>query len=143
VSPPRPPPAADVLASGDSGRMIGDMPSLPALSRNLPGCVVAALALLSGCQSTPTVELPGVPPALQLLESQPLRVADDCVASGSYFVGFTVLEDGRTGRIEAPSAPVCVQQALTTWVSSFRYAPPAAEIPFGVEWMLVTARRGS
>jgi hypothetical protein len=133
----------DVLAAGGFGRMIGDMLSVHPLSRNLLACVAAATALLCGCQSAPTVERPGLPPALQLLESQPLVVADDCVVSGSYFVGFTVLTDGRTGRIEAPSAPVCVQQALTTWVSSFRYAPPATEMPFGVEWMLVTARRGS
>jgi hypothetical protein len=28
-------------------------------------------------------------------------------------------------------------------VSSFRYLPPAADIPTGVEWLLVSARRGS
>jgi hypothetical protein len=123
--------------------MIDGMLALHASSRSQFSCAAAALALLCGCQSAPTIEQPARPPALQLLESKPLVVADDCAASGSYFVGFTVLRDGRTGRIEAPSAPVCVQQALTTWVSSFRYAPPAAEVPFGVEWMLVTARRGS
>jgi hypothetical protein len=36
-----------------------------------------------------------------------------------------------------------VREALTAWVSSFRYLPPATEVPTGVEWLLVTARRGS
>jgi hypothetical protein len=36
-----------------------------------------------------------------------------------------------------------VRDALTAWVSSFRYLPPAADIPTGVEWLLVSARRGS
>jgi hypothetical protein len=40
-------------------------------------------------------------------------------------------------------APECVREALTVWVSSFRYLPPAADIPTGVEWLLVSARRGS
>jgi len=28
-------------------------------------------------------------------------------------------------------------------VTSFRYAPPSAEVPTGIEWLLVSARRGS
>jgi hypothetical protein len=102
---------------------------------------VAALAIMSGCQSSPTTSVPA--PELQLLEAKPLVIADDCSASGSYFIGFTVLADGRTGRIRAPSAPACVQQALTAWVSSFRYSPPGAEVGSGIEWMLVSASKGS
>ena len=101
----------------------------------------AALTIMSGCQTAPTTSVPA--PELQLLESKPLVIADDCNASGSYFVGFTVLADGRTGRIQAPSAPACVQQALTTWVSSFRYSPPGGEVGSGIEWMLVSASKGS
>jgi hypothetical protein len=117
-------------------------------SQTVRRCFLAAaamLALLSGCQTTPTAKAPPAPPAptLQLLEAKPLIVADDCVANGSYFVGFTVQRDGRAAHIETPSAPACVQQALTAWVSSFRYSPPPVDTPFGVEWMLVTARRGS
>jgi hypothetical protein len=106
--------------------------------------LVGAVAL-SGCQTTPTTAPTPrpAPPDLQLLEAQPLAIAEDCQASGSYFVEFTVLSDGRTGNIQAPPGPACMQQALTAWVSTFRYAPPGRQIPAGVEWMMVTSRRGS
>lgn len=100
-----------------------------------------AVMTLAGCQTTPTVSPPA--PALQLVQSQPLVLAPDCQASGSFFVGFSVLSDGRTGRIQAPEGPVCVQQALTAWVSSFRYSPPGRDTPAGVEWMMVTATKGT
>ncbi|WP_129781658.1 YajG family lipoprotein [Peristeroidobacter soli] len=102
--------------------------------------ILGAIAL-SGCQTTPT-QAP-VAPTLRLLQAQPLTVADNCEASGSYFVEFTVTSDGRTGDIQAPAGPACVQEALTAWVSSFRYEAPGQEIPSGVEWMMVTARKGS
>jgi hypothetical protein len=125
------------------------MRSLNAVQRSFLAVAAATLALLSGCQTTPTAKAPSAPtlpptPTLQLLEAKPLVVAADCAASGSYFVGFTVQRDGRAAQIAAPAAaPACVQQALAAWVSSFRYAPPPADTPFGIEWMLVTARRGS
>ncbi len=102
--------------------------------------ILGAIAL-SGCQTTPS-QAPAAP-ALRLLESQPLTVAENCDASGSYFVEFTVLSDGATGDIQAPSGPACVQQALAAWVSSFRYEAPGRDIPSGIEWMMVTGRKGS
>ncbi len=72
----------------------------------------AALALgaiaLSGCQTTPT-KAPAKP-TLRILQSEPLTVADNCAASGGYFVEFTVTSDGRTGDIQAPPGPACVQR---------------------------------
>lgn len=106
----------------------------------LTALFVGAIAL-SGCQTTPTVA--PTAPELQLLEARPLTVADGCEATGSYFVEFTVLSDGRTGNIQAPAGPACMQEALTAWVSTFRYAPPGQQMPAGVEWMMVTGRRGS
>jgi hypothetical protein len=100
----------------------------------------AALAL-AGCQTTPTAPTPAL--SLQLIQSQPLVLAPDCQANGSFFVEFSVLSDGRTGRIQAPEGPTCVQQALTAWVSSFRYSPPGQDTPAGVEWMMVTATKGT
>ena len=97
--------------------------------------------VLAGCQTTPTAAPPA--PSLQLIQSQPLVLAPDCEASGSFFVEFSVLGDGRTGRIQAPAGPTCVQQALTAWVSSFRYSPPGQDRPAGVEWMMVTASKGT
>jgi hypothetical protein len=102
--------------------------------------ITGALAL-AGCQTTPTAPPPA--PALQLIQSQPLVLAPDCQANGSFFVEFSVLSDGRTGRIQAPQGPSCVQQALTAWVSSFRYSPPGRDTPAGVEWMMVTASKGT
>ena len=48
-----------------------------------------------------------------------------------------------TGDVQAPAGPACVQQALTAWVSSFRYEAPGQQIPSGVEWMMVTATKGT
>lgn len=94
---------------------------------------------LAGCQTTPTA----APPSLQLIQSQPLVLAPDCKASGSFFIRFSVLSDGRTGEIQAPQGPACVQQALTAWVSSFRYSPPGQVTPAGLEWLMVTASKGT
>ena len=99
------------------------------------------LLALAGCQTTPTA--PSSASSLQLLQSQPLVLAPDCQASGSFFVEFSVLSDGRTGRIQAPEGPTCVQQALTAWVSTFRYSPTGQDMPAGVEWMMVTATKGT
>jgi len=123
--------------------MIGGMRNDRELPRISLALAAATLTVLSACQTTPTAKVPAAAPALQLLEAKPLVIANDCVASGSYFVGFTVQSDGRAARVAAPAAPACVQQALTAWVSSFRYAPPGMEVATGIEWMLVTGRRGS
>lgn len=101
---------------------------------------LVALTLLAGCQLTPPAP---VPPSLQLMESQPLVLAPGCEASGSVSVEFTVRMDGTTDGLKLSPAPECVREALTAWVTSFRYLPPAADIPTGVEWLLVSARRGS
>ena len=102
---------------------------------------IVALTLLAGCQSTPPAQVP--PPSLQLMESQPLVLAPDCQASASVMVEFIVRMDGRPDSLKLSPAPECVRTALTAWVSSFRYLPPAADVPTGVEWLLVSARRGS
>ena len=102
---------------------------------------LVALTLLAGCQLTP--EAPVAPPALQLMESQPVVLAPGCEASGSVVLEFVVRMDGSTDALKLSPAPECVREALTSWVSSFRYLPPAADIPTGVEWLLVSARRGS
>ncbi|MBM0103348.1 hypothetical protein JM946_01265 [Steroidobacter sp. S1-65] len=101
----------------------------------------AGAIVLAGCGSAPTVAPKG--PELQLLESKPLSVAETCEVTGSYFVEFTVLSDGTTGNIQAPPGPPCMQQALTAWVETFRYAPPGRQTPAGVEWLMVTGRKGS
>jgi hypothetical protein len=105
------------------------------------GPALAALTLLAACKLTPPA--PVASPSLQLMESQPLILAPGCEASGSVMVEFIVRMDGRTDALKLSPAPECVREALTAWVNSFRYLPPAADVPTGVEWVLVSARRGS
>jgi len=80
---------------------------------------------------------------LELIRSGALEVPDACRAPGSVIVDFTVLENGQTSGISPAAAPPCLQQALTAWVASFRYAPVAAQTRTSVEWLLVEAKRGS
>lgn len=58
-------------------------------------------------------------------------------------MAFTVNPNGLTSQIQPAAAPACLQQALTAWVASFRYSPPATQIATSVEWLLVEAQRGS
>jgi hypothetical protein len=61
-------------------------------------------------------------------------------------MSYTVGIDGRTeslGAITPPDAPACLQAALSDWVRSFRFTPPARAEPLITDWMLVSARRGS
>jgi hypothetical protein len=100
----------------------------------------AALALLAGCSSLPSQH--AAEPDLKRIESSPLVVPQDCRASGSFVVSYTVATTGRTAGIRAPDAPRCVQDALTAWVASFRYEPPINATPAALEWLMVTAKRG-
>jgi hypothetical protein len=101
-----------------------------------------ALAMLAGCSTAPWIALPPAP-TLQLLEAAPLVLAKDCHPTGSVIVEFVVLPSGRAGGVTTASAEPCVQQALTAWVGSFRYSRPAQATNESIEWMLVTARKGS
>ena len=104
--------------------------------------VVGAFAV-AACQSRGPIQ-PAVPGAeLRLIESRALDLPDSCRASGSVVVDFTVLASGQTDDIRPAAAPECVQQALTAWVASFRYAPVGQSTPAAVEWLLVEARKGS
>jgi hypothetical protein len=107
--------------------------------------VLAAFAaltvLLSACQTTPRKSPPE--PELRLLEAASLELPVGCTASGSFVVAFTVAPSGHTSDIRPPAAPICVQQALTAWVTSFRYAPPAHATPTSIEWLMVTGKRGT
>lgn len=102
---------------------------------------MVALLLLAGCQSVPRTAI--AQPELRLTSSSPLQLADSCQPRGSVIVEFTVLPDGATTGIQTPSEPDCLHDALTAWVASFRYAPPGVSVPGTVEWLLVTARKGS
>jgi hypothetical protein len=111
------------------------------LKRSGAFCLCLALAL-SACQTPPSQ--PGaLTPALELMQSAALELAEGCTVSGSFVIEFTVDVQGRTTDIERPIGPPCVQDALIAWVATFRYAPPAVPTPGSVEWLLVTAQKGS
>jgi hypothetical protein len=110
------------------------------LQRPAAFCVLSLV--LSACGSL-APRAPAPPPALDLISSAPLVVADGCDARGSYVVGFTVTPQGRTTNIEAPEAPACVREALASWAASFQFSPPQQPVRGSMEWMLVTASRGS
>ena len=108
-----------------------------------PLAVVALLAL-GGCASVaPPVGAP--PPApLQLLSAGPLELPAECQAAHGkvYRMNFIVETDGRVTGARAESGDGCVQEALRSWVSSFRYAPVRAAMPAVLDWLEVTASRG-
>lgn len=97
---------------------------------------------LSACGALTSRTAPPAP-GLDLIASAPLNVADGCEASGSFVVGFTVTPQGRTTNITPPDAPACVREALAAWAASFQFSPPPQPVQGSVEWMLVTASRGS
>lgn len=105
--------------------------------------LVTAAGLLAGCQSSPVSHPAISPPALQLTSAAPLQLAADCQSSGSVIVDFKVLADGSTSAIRTPAVPDCLHDALTAWVSSFRYSPPGVTVPGSVEWLLVSAKKKS
>lgn len=103
---------------------------------------VAVLATqLAGCQLPPTRPSHAAP--LQLIGSAALDVPESCETTGSVVVDFVVLENGATGDIRPAAASECLQQALTAWVASFRYAPVGERTQASVEWLLVEAKKGS
>ena|SRR5688572_5035297 len=111
------------------------------LHLRLAAACVLSLAL-SACGSL-APRTPSTAPLLDLISSAPLVVADGCEASGSYIVGFTVDPQGRTTNIKPPEAPACVREALAKWAASFQFSPPSQPLEGTMEWMLVTAPRGS
>jgi hypothetical protein len=103
---------------------------------------LVALALLAGCQTTPT-RIPEPPAPLQLVSSSPLQIQGTCEVAGAVLVEYTVLENGETGNIEVSDAPSCARDALTAWVSSYRYTPQPQDVSTRFEWILVSGKRGS
>ena len=123
------------------GRTIRPMHIRFMASTRARATTLLAVVFVAACQTTPP--RPPVETELKLLQTSPLVVPNDCIASGSFVVSYTVATTGRTAAISPPDAPSCIQDALTEWVASFRYDPPAKPTPASMEWMMVTAQRGS
>jgi hypothetical protein len=109
------------------------------MTRAFGGAVVAIS--ISACQAP--LPKTASPPTPQLIHSDALNVPDACHPTGSVIVDFTVLENGATSDVALVTAPVCLQQALSAWVASFRYTPASAQMRTSIEWLLVEAKRGS
>jgi hypothetical protein len=101
------------------------------------------LALLGGCATIAPSPAPVAPP-VQLVSAGPLELPPGCEPSRGvvYRTGFVVQGDGSVSGAHSPSGEGCVQQALRSWVSSFRYQPPGAAVPVVIDWMPVSASRG-
>jgi hypothetical protein len=109
---------------------------------------LAVLAVAGGCQTSSVSVAPAPPPPVTLLEAAPLTLPSACAvpAGQPYRMSYEVGTDGRAARVEAitpPDAPACLQEALRTWIASFRYTPLARSETLTSDWMLVSARRGS
>ena len=111
--------------------------------RHSCSAIIAIIAVgLVGCQSTPT-QIPAPPLQPQLISAAPLAIEDSCHVEGAVLVEYTVLRSGKTANVDLTSAPDCARDALTAWVSSYRFAPQNSDVPARFEWMLVSAKRGS
>lgn len=104
----------------------------------------ATLLALGGCAPFMRPPEPPPPSPLELLSADPLELPADCEpADGKvYRTNFVVDTDGRVTDARSASGDGCVQQALRTWVSSFRYAPLDTARPTVLDWLAVTASRG-
>ena len=106
------------------------------------GFLLVSAVAVSGCQTMPA-SIPAPPAPLQILDAEPLAMSNDCEVEGAVLVEYTVLQSGNTGNIEVSSAPDCARDALSAWVSSYRYTPQPVDTSARFEWILVSARRGS
>jgi hypothetical protein len=114
----------------------------------LAGKHVAVLAgtlfTVAGCAPLTRERAP--PPAvpLQLLGAESLELPKGCepVRGQVYRTNYVVQPDGRVTDTASRSGDGCVEEALRSWVSSFRYGPIDAEMPVVIDWIAVTATRG-
>jgi hypothetical protein len=108
------------------------------------GGLLAVVLALGGCASLTRPAVSPPEPPLTLLSAGPLELPTDCEPADGrvYRTNFIVEIDGRVTGARSESGEGCVQQALRTWVSSFRYAPVGAAKPTVIDWLAVTASRG-
>jgi hypothetical protein len=110
----------------------------------LAGVACLCMVLLAGCAATPGTKPPSEP-ELQLLSAGALALPDDCEPIGGrvYRTRYVVQPDGRVAGATPESGTGCVQDALLHWVETFQYRPLAAPVPATLDWLAVTARRGT
>lgn len=108
------------------------------------GFACVAGMLLAGCAATPPPTTPTAP-ELQLLTAGALELPRGCepAAGAVYRTHYVVQADGRVTGIASGSGSGCVQHALQQWVESFQYRALAEPTLATIDWMAVTARRGT
>ena len=113
---------------------------LPALA----GLACLVIVLLAGCASAPGAK-PPPEPELQLLSTDVLVLPSDCEPTGGrvYRTHYVVQTDGRVAGATPESGTGCTQDALLRWVETFQYRRVARPVPATLDWMAVTARRGT
>jgi hypothetical protein len=104
---------------------------------------LVALVAIAGCQTTPQRQIPDPPVRPEILSANPLRIAAGCQVNTAVDIGYTIQADGSVADLALSDAPACIREALTAWVSSYRYAPQALPVATGFGWMRVTGERGS
>ena len=105
----------------------------------------AALLAGVGCTSLTRPTAPAPAPELQLLDAQALALPRDCEPNRGtmYRTSFVVDPGGRVTSISSNSGDGCVERALREWVASFQYQPPERAVPTVIDWMYVSAPRGT
>jgi hypothetical protein len=105
--------------------------------------VAVVLAALAGCSSHPARDRAAVerPPAL--LSAGVLDLPADCAAvpGAVYRAEYSVGDGGAVDSVAKVDGPPCVQEALSRWVSTFRYVPGSAPETATLDWMLTVARK--
>jgi hypothetical protein len=104
---------------------------------------LVTLVVIAGCQTSPQRQIPDPPTRPQLLSANALQIASDCEINASVDIDYFVQPDGTVADLSVSDAPACARDALTAWVSSYRYARSSAPMATGFAWMRVTAQRGS
>jgi len=110
------------------------------LRKFLPGL---AWVLIAGCQTVSQRHIPDPPLAPQLVSSSPLQIASTCEINIAVDIDYSIQLDGTVTDLSLSDAPACAREALTAWVSSYRYAPQSATLATGFAWMRVVGERGS
>lgn len=104
----------------------------------------ASLLLAAGCALTPTERAAPEYP-LHLLNAAALELPRGCepAAGMVYRTAYTVRADGSVAATTSESGAGCVQEALRQWVATFRYGPIREDTATVIDWLSVTATRGT
>jgi hypothetical protein len=115
--------------------------SPPLNLRNAAAAVV--FAALAGCSSSPIRDRAALERPPELLSAGVLELPADCaVPPGTvYRAQYRVDAGGKVEQVASSEGPPCVQSALASWVSTFRYAPGTAPAESTVDWMVTVAQK--